>query len=71
MRNQVGQSIGMRPYHYLIQRRIHRAKELLLGGRKPIAEIAVEVGFATHSHFTFNFRKVTGTTPSRFRHERA
>lgn len=64
-------SIGMPPYHYLIERRIKRAKELLLGSRKSIAEIALNVGFATHSHFTFNFRKVTGTTPSRFRHERS
>lgn len=65
------ESIGMPPHHYLIERRIKRAKELLLGSRKPIAEIALEAGFATHSHFTFNFHKVVGTTPSRFRRERS
>ncbi len=56
---------------YLIERLIERAKELLLAGQQPIAEIALEVGFATHSHSTFNFRKVTGTTPSRFRLDQA
>lgn len=61
------ESTGTPPHRYLIERRIQRAKKLLLATRQPIAEIALAVGFATHSHFTFNFRKLTGTTPSRFR----
>ncbi|TVR79636.1 MAG: helix-turn-helix domain-containing protein [Rhodospirillales bacterium] len=35
-----------------------------------IAEIAMSLGFVSHSHFTRHFRKVTGTTPSRFRRDR-
>ncbi|WP_176342606.1 helix-turn-helix domain-containing protein [Oceanibaculum nanhaiense] len=63
-------STGTSPHRYLIERRILRAKELLLGAEQSIAEIAISVGFASHSHFTDNFRKLTGTTPSRFRIDR-
>jgi AraC family transcriptional regulator len=59
--------IRIAPHHYLIERRIHHAKEFLLGSDMPIAEIAIAVGFSGQSHFTFNFRKLTGTTPLRFR----
>lgn len=62
-------SVGMPPHRYLINRRIHRAKELLLGGQRSPAEIAVAVGFSSQSHMTFNFRRLTGTTPTRFRRD--
>lgn len=63
-------STGTSPHRYLIERRILRAKELLIGAEQSIAEIAISVGFASHSHFTDNFRRLTGTTPSRFRIDR-
>lgn len=62
-------SVGMPPHRYLINRRIHRAKELLLGGQRSPAEIAVAVGFSSQSHMTFNFRRLAGTTPTRFRRD--
>lgn len=62
-------STGMPPHRYLIERRIHRAKELLIGGNQSIAEIAVSVGFSSQSHMTFNFRKLVTTTPARYRRE--
>ena len=64
-------STGQSPYRYLIENRIRRAKELLLGTQRSITEIALEVGFASHSHFTDQFRKRTKTTPMRYRKERA
>jgi AraC family transcriptional regulator len=60
-------SVGMPPHRYLIERRIHRAKELLIGSNRPIAEIATSVGFSSQSHMTFNFRKLAETTPARYR----
>jgi AraC family transcriptional regulator len=63
-------STGMPPHHYLIDQRIRRAKELLLGTDRPVTEIALEVGFASHSHFTDQFRKRTNTTPMRYRMDR-
>lgn len=62
-------STGVPPHRYLIGRRIHRAKELLIGDDHSVAEIAAMVGFANQSHMTFNFRKLTGTTPARYRQE--
>lgn len=58
---------GIAPHHFLIERRVHRAKELLLGSDIPIAQIASEVGFSGQSHLTLHFRRLAGTTPLRFR----
>lgn len=63
-------STGTPSYRYLIKRRIRRSKERLLGADQSIAEIAVSLGFASHSHFAQHFRKQTGTTPSWFRIDR-
>ena len=60
-------SMGISPHRYLVERRIHRARQLLLTDARPIAEIAADVGFANQSHLTFNFRKLIGTTPGRYR----
>lgn len=58
---------GLTPHHYVVERRIHRAKELLLGSEAPIAQIAAQVGFSGQSHFSEHFRKLTNMTPLRFR----
>jgi AraC family transcriptional regulator len=63
-------SLGVPPCRYVTERRIHRAKELLLGGHGSITEIAHDLGFSSHSHFTDVFRKTTGATPSQFRRDR-
>jgi len=51
-------------------RRMDRAKILLLTTKMPIAQIALEVGFASQSHFGHMFRVTTGVTPLRFRLDR-
>jgi AraC family transcriptional regulator len=33
----------------------------------PLAEIALAVGFASQSHLTEHFRRLTGVTPGRIR----
>jgi len=63
-------STGQSPHQYLIDQRIRRAKELLLGSDKSVTEIALEVGFASHSHFTEQFRKRCKITPTWYRRER-
>ena len=60
-------SIGKTPHRYHIERRIHRAKELLLDVTLTIAQVAHEVGFSSQSHFTASFHKTTGMSPSEFR----
>ena len=61
------QTTGLAPHHYVVERRIDRAKELLRKTDLPIAEIAHRVGFRNQSHFSFAFRRAAGMTPREFR----
>jgi AraC family transcriptional regulator len=60
-------STGKTPHRYHIERRVHRAKELLLDVTLTIAQVAHGVGFSSQSHFTASFHKITGMSPSEFR----
>ncbi|MBD2070075.1 helix-turn-helix transcriptional regulator [Leptolyngbya sp. FACHB-671] len=60
------QSIGVSPYHYLLQQRVERAKQLLLQNQLSIADIALEVGFSNQSHLCFHFKRSVGTSPKQF-----
>ena len=61
------QSMGMTPHQYLIQQRIEQAKQLLKGTKRAIAEIALECGFNSQSHFSKHVRDATGMTPNNYR----
>ena len=61
------QSFGEPPHRYVTRQRIERAKRMLAQGERSVAEIGFEVGFGESSSFTAAFRKMTGTTPARFR----
>jgi AraC family transcriptional regulator len=58
---------GMSPHRYLILRRIERAKQLLSHSSISLADIALQVGFSSQSHFSQAFHTATGHTPSQFR----
>ena len=60
-------STGSSPYRFVQERRIDRAKMLLLNTDWPIAAIALECGFSSQSHLTYAFRIATRTTPRRWR----
>jgi AraC-like DNA-binding protein len=64
------QSAGVTPHHYLVQRRLVRAQELLARTELPLAEIALATGFSDQSHFARHFRQTLGTTPGQFRWSR-
>lgn len=55
--------MGMTPHAYLMQRRIDKGKRLLQSGLSP-AQVAVDSGFFDQSHFTKQFKRYTGVTPS-------
>lgn len=63
-------SLGKPPCQYVAERRINKAKEMLLADHMSITEIALSLGYSSHSHFCDVFRRVTGTTPSQFRKDR-
>jgi AraC-like DNA-binding protein len=56
---------GLPPHAYRKQRRIDLAKELLRR-ELPIAQVAVETGFADQSHLTRHFKHIVGVTPGRY-----
>ena len=55
------------PGEYQQHLQVRAACELLRKAEWPLAVIAAECGFADQSHFTRMFRRMTGTTPARFR----
>ena len=57
--------IGMTPHAYLMQMRIAKGKRLLVSGLSP-ARVALDTGFYDQSHFTKQFKRFTGTTPSNY-----
>ena len=61
------ESEGITPYEYVLQKRIERAKTLICSGEHSLAQIALETGFCSQSHFTAAFKKSTGQTPARYR----
>ena len=58
---------GIAPGQYLINLRIHRAKELLRGTDISIKEISYMLQFESPEYFATQFRRRTGMTPSDFR----
>lgn len=57
---------GMSPRHYIVARRIERAKRLLQADGAMVKQVAYQCGFETHSAFSAAFRRVTGFKPSQF-----
>ena len=64
---QFKQSAGVTPHHYLTQKRVKRAQEMLVQTDLSLAEIAYGTGFSDQSHLARHFRYMLGTTPREFR----
>jgi AraC family transcriptional regulator len=59
---------GKTPHRYLTERRIERAKSMLLEAEKiSLTNIAAWCGFSSQSHMTRVFREQVGVTPSEFK----
>ena len=57
---------GVPLHRYLTQLRLARAL-VELPHANDLTQLALEVGFSSHSHFSARFRRSFGTTPSQFR----
>ncbi len=60
-------TMNITPQHYITNRRIEKAKELLAKSNLPIVEVGFQTGFKNQSHFTALFRKFTSLTPKIWR----
>jgi AraC-like DNA-binding protein len=58
---------GLPVHRYLTLLRMHAALESLEGGERDLTRLAFDLGYSSHSHFTFVFRKEWGVPPSEFR----
>ncbi|MDH2341858.1 AraC family transcriptional regulator [Bradyrhizobium sp. SSUT77] len=56
-----------RPREYLLNHRIEHAKTLLASTERPLAEIALAVGFSTQAHFSTVFKRISDQSPARWR----
>ena len=60
------QATGLSPYQYVLQRRVEASRVLIAKGL-PLADVAVQCGFADQSQLNRIFVRHTGTTPGRYR----
>jgi AraC family transcriptional regulator len=58
---------GMPIHRYLTRLRLREALERISGGETGLTDLALNVGFSCHSHFTRAFCREFGVTPSEVR----
>lgn len=63
------QSTGRTPHNYVLLKRIERAKQQLRDPKRSVIDAGLDSGFQNSSHFARVFRRIEGTTPSKFRAE--
>ena len=57
------ESAGIPVHQYVVQRRIERAKDMLMQGKLSIAEIALATGFSHQSHLARHMQRSVGLSP--------
>lgn len=62
--------VGETPHRWLMRRRATRARDMLLGGTLPIAQVATACGFSSQSHMNDVFRRLDFPTPGSLRSSR-
>jgi AraC family transcriptional regulator len=60
-------SVGMPVHRYVIRRRVEYATELLQNSDAPMADVALQAGFANQSHMARSMRRALGVTPGQAR----
>jgi AraC family transcriptional regulator len=62
------QTVGMTPYHFVLNVRMRRAAVQLATSSEPVSTIAFKTGFGDLSTFNGRFRQVFGMSPTAYRH---
>jgi AraC family transcriptional regulator len=61
------QSTGCTPHHYVLSQRVERAKQCLRNPGISIIDAGLDAGFQNPSHFARTFRRLVGTSPSKYK----
>ena len=64
-------TFGYSPHVFLMRRRMERAQGLMLKTNAPLAQIALDCGFADQAHLSRLFLQFTGERPASWRRARA
>jgi len=62
-------AVGFSVHQYVIQRRVERARTLLVDKRWAVGEVALAVGFSHQSHLAFHMRRLLGISPASVRRD--
>ena len=62
-------SLGCPPHAYVVNRRVHHAKTLMLESDMPLSQVALAAGLADQAHLSRLFRRYFGETPSSWRRQ--
>ena len=65
------EEVGVPVHRYLVRTRIGKALEAMRRPGTSLTDIAVDTGFAHHSHFTSSFRSFLGMTPTQLQRQLA
>ena len=60
------EAFGVSLKQYVIQHRIQHAASLILSGAFSLQEIAEQCGYRDYKHFTTEFKRITGVSPSQY-----
>ncbi|MEH0195328.1 AraC family transcriptional regulator [Caulobacter sp. CCNWLY153] len=63
-------TFGLSPQKYVVERRLTRAKRIMLTTDEPLCGIAVTCGFSDQAHLSRLFRRREGAPPNAWRRER-
>lgn len=66
--NIFSEATGITIEHFIIAHKIERVKELLLYDELNLTEISYKLNYSSVSHLSSQFKKVTGLTPTFFKH---
>lgn len=66
--NLFSEAEGITIRKFIIQRKIERVKELLLSDELNLTHISLKLHYSSVAHLSNQFKKVTGLTPSYFKH---
>jgi len=66
--NVFSEELGLTIEHFIIEHKIQRVKELIAHGELNLTEISWKLNYSSVAHLSTQFKKITGITPSDYKH---